>query len=1128
MKAKLFLWLTFFILSSNVNADDFVTLVSSGAGNLQLTDDALMATKLRVEGHIDARDFQTLKKVTINRTRVLDLSNAVIDAYKGYGCYANISSSNYVYNIEIDYAANELPQHAFVEARDNSLGSKWHAGSASLCELILPKSLTGISPGAFIDCKALSKVYTKDGSELLSENNAIVYTKDKKRIVQVAPGYCGGFEVPSSVTIIDSCALMDATFSYLRFKSGKLPKIYNSSLVNAAYIIAIDAVDCALVFPDADCVESIETITVNNVQSGTLLETIGNKGYTRKNVRSVKVTGTLNADDISALCSLPNLYYADLSGARIASTSTKIIFKDSKLVDVKLPSGSYHLVMQDNPYMCGELCIPEGVYALDYNNVRHSLVSFPSTLREMYSFNNRIIERADLSACSKMTSLHGFSGCMQMEELILPHALETLRGVYATPIKKIVLPKGLKYWKDCKGWEIESLVLPESLLEIECVKDMPLLKSIDASAAVQLTSVSYDAFNECPFVEIVDFSNSPLKTLEGFYYKTPVRAIASGGTRFPAPCIANRLKKVVLPPTLEYFDAFWGSPLLTELRLDHCCNLEVIKGLQDCTNLESLYIPSGLKEFALTLSGNDNLVSIYTAAHTPPTVSSNTIKSKLSEISLYVPVGKVGIYGMNEWWGDCKEVKEYGYTVNCGEDGAARAIGCCGIYEKGSKVTLTAAPYVNEKSMLANCVAWEVNGEIMKGATVSFSIDQHCEVAPVYGFSAADLKLADLYFELESETGGAHEIYLYGLDDVEVYDEKNGRICKSNNGGSSISIELDNGTNKYAVLGDVSIVDLNEQRKDNVTLKNIIFNNKESVERLSLQSLELNSLDISGLSKIQTLDCSSNNLELLDLSSCNKLQRLYLSNNKLKSLDLRNCQVLSTLSCDYNMLRTLLIDKCYNLEYLYVSSNELKSLDIVSDKLQWASWGGNAMAFTFMTPKLYDNLINNGLGECYSQSYEILPDMIDESGVIDLTHELYSNEYSKDTKIEFTQSKEFTEKISDGKYLLKNIDRFYIISFTNSNFPRLSFEACFRPKSLTGIADINLDKLEISINEHAVVVRGVDDGAEAELISLDGVVLQHAVFVNGAVSLETNDSEKICLLKIKNGGCSQTFKIKAN
>ena len=277
-----------------------------------------------------------------------------------------------------------------------------------------------------------------------------------------------------------------------------------------------------------------------------------------------------------------------------------------------------------------------------------------------------------------------------------------------------------------------------------------------------------------------------------------------------------------------------------------------------------------------------------------------------------------------------------------------------------------------------------------------------------------------------------------------------------------------------------------------------------------------------------SLSLESLGLKSIDLGGLNKMRYLYVSNNTLKSLDLNDCQSLTNLSCGYNMLRTLLIDKCYNLEYLYVSSNELKSLNVASDKLQWVSWSGNAMAFTFMTPKLYDNLINNGLGECYSQSYEILPDMIDESGVIDLAHELYGNEYSKDTKIEFTQSQEFTEKVSDGKYLLKNIDRFYIISFTNSNFPRLSFETCFRPKSLTGIADINLDKLEISIDEHAVVVRGVDDGVEAELISLDGVVLQHAVFVNGAVSLDTNDSEKICLLKIKNGGCSQTFKIKTN
>ena len=254
MKAKIFLWLTFLMLSSSVNADDFVTLVSPAAGALQLTDEALMATKLRVKGHIDARDFQTLKRVTINRTRVLDLSEAVIETYKGYGCYADIGSDIFIRDIVIDYAANVLPQHAFVEARDNSL-SKWREGSATLRELILPKTLLGISSGALQDCMMLTKVYTKEGSELYTEDDAIIYSKDRKHLLRVAPAYTGGLNIDAAVTTVDSCALESVKLGYIRFNSAKMPVLKGASLIDAAYMVAENVDECKALFPNIDCVE---------------------------------------------------------------------------------------------------------------------------------------------------------------------------------------------------------------------------------------------------------------------------------------------------------------------------------------------------------------------------------------------------------------------------------------------------------------------------------------------------------------------------------------------------------------------------------------------------------------------------------------------------------------------------------------------------------------------------------------------------------------------------------------------------------------------------------------------------------------------------------------------------------
>ena len=67
-----------FSFSIAAAASDVVTLHSPAAGSLQLTPESYLCERLKITGHIDARDFVTLKKVTMSVTRELDLSEATV------------------------------------------------------------------------------------------------------------------------------------------------------------------------------------------------------------------------------------------------------------------------------------------------------------------------------------------------------------------------------------------------------------------------------------------------------------------------------------------------------------------------------------------------------------------------------------------------------------------------------------------------------------------------------------------------------------------------------------------------------------------------------------------------------------------------------------------------------------------------------------------------------------------------------------------------------------------------------------------------------------------------------------------------------------------------------------------
>ena len=87
-------------------------------------------------------------------------------------------------------------------------------------------------------------------------------------------------------------------------------------------------------------------------------------------------------------------------------------------------------------------------------------------------------------------------------------------------------------------------------------------------------------------------------------------------------------------------------------------------------------------------------------------------------------------------------------------------------------------------------------------------------------------------------------------------------------------------------------------------------------------------LDVSDLSKLQTLDIDGNGIDMLALGDNQTLTELSCSFNQLSSLDVTNCKNLQSMSCSYNALESLDVGGMSNLQQLYCFGNVLNNLNL--------------------------------------------------------------------------------------------------------------------------------------------------------------------------------------------------------
>lgn len=117
-----------------------------------------------------------------------------------------------------------------------------------------------------------------------------------------------------------------------------------------------------------------------------------------------------------------------------------------------------------------------------------------------------------------------------------------------------------------------------------------------------------------------------------------------------------------------------------------------------------------------------------------------------------------------------------------------------------------------------------------------------------------------------------------------------------------------------------------------------------ATKALVSRSGRLSSLDVSGLTQLDTLDCSGNPIKVLDVSRNLQLKALSCEANLLESLDLSNNRQLRALSCEENGLAGLNLSNNTAIEQLNCGANKLIALDVSPlSSLRNLQCGGNQL-----------------------------------------------------------------------------------------------------------------------------------------------------------------------------------------
>ena len=1071
-----FLFLTFAFI--RLIANDFIIVNVETPGTLTISDEMRTAKNIKIVGNIDARDFKTLKEVTINTTQVLDLKDVVIKAYKGKsGCYSPITSDMFVDEkaYYYEYEDNKLPIHAFTEVRDNSI-TKWKEGSYSLKKIILPQNLAGFHEEALSHCVTLREIEIPENSTFLKKIDNTIYNNDLTELLCVTPTVKGGINIPATVTKIANNAFLKTKFSFIKFNS-EFPPTFEKGDVDVAYIIVPNNNYDNFLKSETHILGDFSNISVNVETPGSLLSLLEEMMIKRDNIHSLKISGEINNDDLSLLLNLKNLFNLDLSDA-VYNDSKNFQIKTSKICDFKLPKGKYNLIIQNMSYLNGDLYIPEGIEYAALYYISANKIIFPSSLNYITDdmLNNSGVVKLDFSKCINLSEINGIDNCYNLEEIVLPPNLTHIEGLNNNLIENIILPETLEDISGFSNLNITELVIPKSLKNInDAFNNLLFLKKADFSKCNKLEVL--EGFNKCSSLTNVDLSKSPIKNIKGFGIKG-ANFVVSGGTKFPK-LLFDRIESIKLPYTLTNFYGLFYCDSLKTINFGVCSKLENISGLHYSDNLKQVILPHSLKTIDAFSGLND--LEICVAAINPPVIE-NEIEN-INNFTLHVPNGYKGKYFMADKWSECNEIYDDGYFLDLKhEENLDLLLYSSGFYKKGQKVDLICDETLELEGInYKDFLGWidEDTNEFIENKT-QIVIDKNTTLIAKYSVEKVNLDKCDMFIDIYSESES--RIYFYagtkGDKKPIIYENDNLHAIYTDQMGST-NINIKEGYSKLYVSGDNISTLYFDRVYGDVYIQDFKFKEDSKIEYLNI-SVPVENINLNNANNLISLKIQSSqrsNMETIDLSNQIYLNKLFLMNTKIKELDLRDCKLITDLSISDNK-----IEKLYTYENL-----ELKSLNI-SD---------NCFAFSSVNNNMYNFLTNNG-NDMKSISFIIPESSWKENYILDLSNETYNFEQNGVTNIEFDKNEGY--KILDNNVFSfdKSVNK-YNIKLTNSAAPNLIFTSEITIPVETGIKLLE-EGLKIITSGSRIDV-SLDGNFKANLISPSGNIVDSAISKEGSLSL---------------------------
>lgn len=406
-----------------------------------------------------------------------------------------------------------------------------------------------------------------------------------------------------------------------------------------------------------------QQITVNVPTAGTLSNIIqSDKMY---KITNLKITGSLNADDIRFIRKMAGCYYngngskydGHLQYLDLGSIRQTPYFHSFEVYD----ENGYRSTLNDCLFPLAYLYNLKTVVLPDfYKDYNFSLMGcrnlttakIPDNLEKIG--NNTFKDCSslvDISLSPTITSIgeYAFSGCSSLTEIQIP-ANVTYIGQYAfygcSSLKGIYVPTGLVNISASTFENCANLQYFFNYNYIESIGDRAF------AGCSKLTQI-VNLFVGSPSIGTYVFENC--KSLKSMWLPENMKTLPQG---MFIDC--SSLSSITLPQYLLSIDdyAFDGCSSLADIKLPIYLNSLGYRALADCSKLTSLDLPSSLQNIgSYAFAGCNAMERIDANMAAPITASQSTFNGvDFSNCYLYVPTGAYQSYWLANGWGSFEHI----------------------------------------------------------------------------------------------------------------------------------------------------------------------------------------------------------------------------------------------------------------------------------------------------------------------------------------------------------------------------------------------------------------------------------------------------------------------------------------